>query len=552
MRNKLPHPSRYLSVPLWYISGDDERKGTGTANDMNLIFKLHAFKQPQTEEMGELRPARFWPEQDAMTAIDSFLAPRNLTASQLFKHRKPQAFRDLPWTTLILRRGASLAGHFAELRHSRTDVILSNIALWTGAKIDDTQIENVEIIEFFRHPIMFELAAKSPAIAPVWELLKDKPPSGYWLCLCDQLSGDWMEKACRDSLARYRKAEARNWQPTRFDPAVLTSPVAQLDYWTALAFKDDRNYDQAIERLEPLCRDYPQESWLWKLKADCHLFAHRPVEALRDFGDALTLIPGWRNAKVGMAMAHRDNGDRKAAKALLEEVLKEAPHHLLALPELLNLLEKQPPWERDLDTHLQLANRLVGMEPQRALNWSRLGYVLTLDKRYNDAQRMFRQAVKMNPDSANYWNNLGFVLATSNQLLNQAEDACLTALRLNPTLAGAWDSLGLTHLRMGLPKRALQEFKKAVALNPELLDGWQNLARTYRRLGDQNSAITAWERIAQLALPDNISTKAKVPQGPLGELFDKPPTRLTTITVEAYLTAKAEYENALQSTKSQK
>lgn len=486
---------------------------------MNLIFKLHAYKQPQTEEMGEFRPARFWPEQDAMTAIDSFLAPRNLTASQLFQHRKPQAFSNLPWATLIFRRGAPLAGHLAELRHSRIDVSLSNIALWTGAKVNDAQIDNVEIIEFYRHPVMFELAAKSPAIAPAWELLKDKPPTGHWLCLCDPPSGAWMEKACHDSLTRYRKAEARNWQPTRFDPAVLTSPLAQLDYWTALAFKDDRNFEQAIERLTPLCHNYPREYWLLKLKAECHSLAHQPAEALQDFGAALTLVPNWRNAKVGMALAHQDNGDPKAAKALLEEVLKDDPNHLFALPKLLNLLEKQPPWERDLNTHLKLANRLVGLEPQLALNWSRLGYALTLDKSYKEAQRVFRHAVKLQPDSARFWNNLGFILATSNELLDQAEDACLTALSLNPYMAGAWDSLGLTHLRMGLPERALQEFQKAVALDPELLDGWQNLARTYRRLGDQNSAITAWERVAQLALPDIISTKAKAPQGPLGELF---------------------------------
>jgi len=84
---------------------------------MNLVFKLHVAKQPQTEEMGEYRPARFWPEQDAIAAIDSFLAPRQLTASQLFQHRKAQPYRELPWATLILRRGAALAGHLAELRY---------------------------------------------------------------------------------------------------------------------------------------------------------------------------------------------------------------------------------------------------------------------------------------------------------------------------------------------------------------------------------------------------------------------------------------------------
>jgi len=104
-------------------------------------------------------------------------------------------------------------------------------------------------------------------------------------------------------------------------------------------------------------------------------------------------------------------------------------------------------------------------------------------------------------------------------VLDKAEDACLTALRLNPTMACSWDSLGLTHLQMGLPKRALTEFQRAVELDPELLEGWQNLARTYRRLGDQHSAINAWERIAQLAIPDYIATRAKAPQGPLGELF---------------------------------
>lgn len=494
----------------------------GAGKSMNLVFKLHVAKQPQTEEMGEYRPARFWPEQDAMAAIDSFLAPRQLTASQLFQHRKAQPYRELPWATLILRRGAALAGHLAELRYSKANVPLSNIALWTGARMDDSQIENVEIIEFFRKPVMYEIARKSHAIVSIWKLLFDRPFDQHWVCLCDPFSGDWMEADCRDSLTRYRKVETRNRQPSHFDPTVLTSPVAQLHYWTALAFKDERNFEQAIERLAPLCRDYPHESWLWKQKADSLLLAHRPAEAKTDFGEALALVPGWRAAKVGMALAHRDVGDRKAARVLLEEVLKEDPFDPLALPQMINLVQAQPPWERDLEAYLQLTNRLVGLEPRHALSWSRRGHALTSAKQYKEAHWAFHQAVKLQPDSALFWNNLGYALAMENQVLDKAEDACLTALRLNPTMACSWDSLGLTHLQMGLPKRALPEFKRAIELDPELLEGWQNLARTYRRLGDQHSAINAWERIAQLAIPDYISTRAKAPQGPLGELFADP------------------------------
>jgi tetratricopeptide (TPR) repeat protein len=483
---------------------------------MNLAFKLHVVRKPDSGDSA----VKFWPEPDAMTALDQFLRPHNISGSALFKSRTARNYTDLPWATLIWPHGVSLAGHLAELRHSRVDVTLSNPALWAGAPFDDSQLGNEMIIEFWRKPVLEDMAAQTPAFVPVWELLKDKPPTGFWLCLCDSPRGDWLEAAARDNIARYKKAEERKRQPSLFNPAVIPSPVAQLNYWTAQALTASKQFAQATELFAPLCKDFPRQHWLWKLHGDCLMSAYRAAEALPAFNEALTLVPNWRAAKVGLALAYKGTGDFKTARTLLDQVLIDDPHDLPALIQVLNLIEKQPPWEWEEELHIRLATRLSGLEPRVAMSWSRLGHAYTLGKKYDLAHPAFTKAIQLNPRSAIFWNNLGFVLAMSGQDLEAAENACLTALHLNPIIAGCWDTLGVIHLRQGFPKRALTEFQEAVALDPTLLDGWQNLARTYRRLGDQSGAITAWERIAELVIPDCLAVKARKAQESLGELFD--------------------------------
>ena len=485
---------------------------------MNLVFKLHVVRQPGRQDMGDDQPAKLWPEKDAITPLNAFLAPRQLDVN-VFQTRSPQTVHDLPWATIFWQHPLPLAGHFAELRHNRHDLTLSNFALWYGARIDSTQIQSTEILEFRRPPILEELASRSPALAPLWKLLKNKPSPGNWLCLCESPDSKWLLTASADNLERYRKVQEARRQPAPFDPGSLHTPLDQLHFFTAQALVGERNFGQAARWTEPLCRDYPDEPWVWLMRADCLLYDRRPDEARHHYLRALELAPRWRVARRGLAFSYRARGDDSTAIMLLNDLLREDPNDVPTLSHLLQLLDAQQPWEHDPDHYVALARRMTGLEPLESRNWNWLGAAFAEAGCYADAQTAFGRAVAIDPESAKYWNNLGYALAMANGSLDEAETACQMALRIDPDLACGWDTLGLTHLRMGNPRRALTEFRKAVELDPDLLPGWQNMARTCRKLGDLAGAARAWERIAELVLPDYLTNRAHSPQGPLGELF---------------------------------
>ncbi len=75
-----------------------------------------------------------------------------------------------------------------------------------------------------RHTLGY-IAARSPAIASAWEVLKDKPPTGFWLCLASPPPQDWLESASLDNLSRYRKAVPEKRPPLASIPIPVSAIV---------------------------------------------------------------------------------------------------------------------------------------------------------------------------------------------------------------------------------------------------------------------------------------------------------------------------------------
>jgi tetratricopeptide (TPR) repeat protein len=448
-------------------------------SNLDLVFKLHVVRNPACS--GDSAFA-LWPEPDAMNALDRHLAASGITGAELFKaySRFAQMHVNLPWAIVIWPRCYPLAGHFAELRYMRQNFSLSNIELWQGKPLDDKQLHDLQILTFWRKPVMEDIAARSPAIASAWEVLKDKPPTGFWLCLASPPPEDWIESASLDNLIRYRKATPEKRPPPAFNPAILRSPLDQWRYWTAKEFDTANQKIAAADLFAELCRDYPNEARLWAHQGFCRLI-DQPEKSISAYGQALKINPNWLHAQIFLAKAYQHQGDIYTARHLLEDVLAKDPFDRLAAEWLLDIIEKQAPEERNDGYHLTLATRYTGLEPRKAHAWYLLGFCHALAKRYE------------------YWNNLAYCKMMVGADLVEAEVLCRKAISLNPYLGNLWDTLGLIYSRKGLLPEALTYFQSAVELNPTLVDSWQNLAHTCQELGDLLGAAAAEAQIAKLS-----------------------------------------------------
>ena len=74
-------------------------------------------------------------------------------------------------------------------------------------------------------------------------------------------------------------------------------------------------------------------------------------------------------------------------------------------------------------------------------------------KRYDDAEKILRQAMEANPTNANIMNALGYMYAERGVKLQEAHDLVSKALDLNPVAPHIQDSMGWVLFRLGKLRR---------------------------------------------------------------------------------------------------
>jgi len=104
--------------------------------------------------------------------------------------------------------------------------------------------------------------------------------------------------------------------------------------------------------------------------------------------------------------------------------------------------------------------------PQDMRNYSNLGLLLVELKRYSEAEELFKEAIKIKPDYATAHNNLGTLLYNMKRL-DEAEKAYKEALRIDPDVAGTHYSLGNLLSDLKRFPEAEKEYKEAIRISPD-------------------------------------------------------------------------------------
>jgi Flp pilus assembly protein TadD len=101
-----------------------------------------------------------------------------------------------------------------------------------------------------------------------------------------------------------------------------------------------------------------------------------------------------------------------------------------------------------------------------AEHYERLGSSLFDSKKYRQAERAYRQAIRMNPDNARYFHNLATALFAQGGKNKAAEKAERQAIRLCPDDAKYHNSLGEYLLAQQDPTEAEKAYRNALSLAP--------------------------------------------------------------------------------------
>lgn len=97
---------------------------------------------------------------------------------------------------------------------------------------------------------------------------------------------------------------------------------------------------------------------------------------------------------------------------------------------------------------------------------------------FRESVECLKRATKLQPDNAKYWNYLSLSLTKIPNSFQDAEEALYKAIKLEPNNADYYVNLGLIYLKVGMKKKAHDQFEKALKLNPNNVKAKKGLEKT--------------------------------------------------------------------------
>jgi len=280
----------------------------------------------------------------------------------------------------------------------------------------------------------------------------------------------------------------------------------------AATFAGERQSQFALAYLRLALRLDPGRDEAWVLVGDLLNQGEDPQGAIEAYGHVPPGSPHYASAQSKIAWAWNDLGDK--AKAL--EVARSAaaaPGDRDAQLALADLLRAGGQWNESVAVLDKVIERESGAPDWRVLYLRAVS--LEQAKRWPEAERDLRAALKINPDEPELLNFLGYSWIDRNEHLADALAMVQKAVAARPQSGAMLDSLGWAYYRLGDYKAAVEKLEGAVVLEPGDPDVNGHLGDAYWRVGRKTEAQFQWRRVLSLEPDDKqkAESEAKLKNG---------------------------------------
>lgn len=214
-------------------------------------------------------------------------------------------------------------------------------------------------------------------------------------------------------------------------------------------------------------------------------------EAQDRFTTAISIYPGDWRFHQGLGLAAKGS-DKAAAVASFQNALKlnqKEPELYLDLADVLIA-------KNELAEAEKAAQKAKAQEPLNAAASAELALILQIEKRVEDAQKIFESTSSMDKDSARYW----FLAAKYQMARNdwqRAEASLRQASAIEKTNAEYWEELGLLMVRKNDLQNAEIFLRRACRLHSNEAVYWSRLGEVCRRLNRIDKAEEAYKHAVQ-------------------------------------------------------
>ena len=372
------------------------------------------------------------------------------------------------------------------MNDGQTDAALEQYKVIADANPEDAQTY-LHMAEIYRKTGKFDLALEN--LKKAESMVQDSIEVPYNEAAVYQAQGRYDEAAqtLQDLLKKTEKPDNSYSQGERNNRAVFLERLGTV-------YRDQGKYSEANDAFRKMIalgddnavRGYQQV-------IDTYREAKQWPQATAAAKEAVQKLPNDRGLQMVYAAQLADTGQPDKALAEVQSMIKGKPEDRDVYITLAQMNTRLRRWD-DAQRALDKAEELSTKPDDKEYVYFLRGSSLERQKKYDQAEEMFRKVLASDPQNSMTLNYLGYMLADRGVKLEEALGLIKKAVELEPSNGAYLDSLGWVYYRMGKYEQAEEELVKAsqrIGTDPTVHD---HLGDVYQKTGRLKLAVAHWER----------------------------------------------------------
>jgi tetratricopeptide (TPR) repeat protein len=371
-------------------------------------------------------------------------------------------------------------------KDGQTDKAVQQYKIIADANPEDARTY-IQLGELYRRQGKFDLALQN--LKKAQSMVQDSAQVSYDLALVYEAQGRYDDaiSALQDLLKRTEKADGKYSQEEQDNRAAFLERLGSC-------YADSNNSQAAIDAFQKMIAlgDENAERG-YGLIIDTYRDNKDWQKALDESKLALQKLPKSRRLKMVYASQLADMGQTEQGVEQIKALLKgnaEDREVYVNLATIYNRLKRWQEAESALDKADQLASK-----PEEKENVAFLRAAsLERQKKYDQAEEVFRKILVSNPNNPAVLNYLGYMFADHGTKLDEALGMIKRAVDLDPANGAYLDSLGWAYFKLGkydLAEDSLTKASQHMGTDPTVQE---HLGDLYQRTGRLKLAAAHWER----------------------------------------------------------
>ncbi len=372
------------------------------------------------------------------------------------------------------------------LNDGQTDAALEQYKIIADSNPEDAQTY-LRMAEIYRRNGKFDLALDN--LKKAESMAQDVMEVPYNIAAVYQAEGRYDEavEILQDLVKKTDKADNNYNQSEKNNRSIFLERLGTV-------YRDDNNEQAALDtfrKMLPLGDENAERGYQQII--DTYREAKQWQKATDVAKEATQKLPNDRGLKMVYAAQLADMGQPDAGLQLVKSLLDGTAQDrevYINLAQMYGRLKRWPEAEAALDKATQLSTK---DEDKEYVDFLR-GSTYERQKKYDQAEDVFRKVLATDPQNAAVLNYLGYMLADRGTKLDEALIMIKKAVELEPANGAYLDSLGWAYFRLGKYELAEDNLMKAsqhMGMDPTVQD---HLGDLYQKTGRLKLAAAHWER----------------------------------------------------------